>query len=150
MDVRTWNACLAEVRRVWRDSPHDLRPFTVWIAEHEPIAPDAEWPATPVVNAWLLNGGEVENRTAADYVRFVVVHSRAHWHTGSIPPPAVGVFNNRPGNTHTIGLAGFAPIVNSDLVYLHYIWGGTFGRGGVYRFDPETDALDWVRTLWLS
>lgn len=150
MDALTQHACLAEVRQLWASAAHDLRPFTVWIAEHEPVPADADWPETPVVNAWLLNERGVEERAAADYVRFLTVHSGRLWSSSRYPLPAIGVFNNRPGSTHTIGLAAFAPILDSELVYLHYIWGGTFGRGSAYRLDPQAKTLECVRSMWIA
>jgi hypothetical protein len=107
-------------------------------------------PDTFVVNAWLLSERGIEKRKAQDFVRFVAVHSGQHLRSETRPPPAKGVFNNRPSHTHTIGLAAFAPIQNLEAIYLEFIWGGTFGRGSEYRFDAKMNFLECLRNLWLS
>jgi hypothetical protein len=143
-------ACLAEIERIWRASGDGVRPPSVWIAEHGPMASANDFPTAPVENAWLMDRYAISKRTAIDYVRFITVQSGVQWSTGMTALPAEGVFNDRPGRMHTIGVAAFAPILDSALVYLHYTWGGTFGRGSTYAFDPATAKLECVQDVWIS
>jgi hypothetical protein len=150
MDPEIEQACLAEVRRAWTASAEGLRPDTAWIAEYLPVPAGTRQPDTSVVKAWLLSKAGIERRPADEYVRFLTVHYGLHWHSGIFAPMPSGVFNNRPGYTHTIGLAAFAPVEDSELIYLDYIWGGMFGRGAEYRYDAQAKALECVKTIWTS
>ena len=91
-------------------------PNTVWIAEHQPVPLDNCNATTPVVKSWLLSERGIGQRTAAEYVRFITVHSGVHWATGNVQPPSTGVF----GRVHAIGLVAFAQIENSDRIYLDF------------------------------
>ncbi|MFB9241386.1 hypothetical protein IV454_07690 [Massilia antarctica] len=141
------HACVSEIRQAWIDSGEVSRPPIVWIAEHMPVAlVDAahNYPS-PVANAWLLNDHGVERRDPQEYVRFMTVHSGYHWARGR---PPRGIFSNT--GSHPIGLAGFAPIVDTDLVALHFIWGGLWGRGSHYRYDSFANTLVCVADIWVS
>lgn len=143
-------ACLAEIHQLWLSSPEESRPELVWIALHRPIARGVDNPDTPVLRAWLLDRTGVSEKQAIDYVRFISVHSGKGWASGTSVPPAAGVFNNRFGRTHTIGLAAFAAVEDATLVYLHYIFGGTSGRGSLYVLPDTNSRLECVQNLWLS
>ena len=146
MDKSIQKACLFEIQRLWLGAEEPMRPNTAWIAEHQPVPPDTNNATTPVVKSWLLSERGIEQRTAADYVRLITVHSGTHWASGNVQPPSTGVF----GRVHSIGLAAFAHIENSDRIYLDFAWGGLFGRGAEYRFDLQTKAVELVRDFWVS
>ncbi|MEO7581102.1 MAG: hypothetical protein ABIT83_26145 [Massilia sp.] len=150
MDQLPTNACLAEIHQLWLDAKQDLRPPSVWIAEHAPVSASTDDPETPVVNAWFMDASGIAARRAIDFVRFITAHSGLPGASGACIPPAIGIFNNRSSRIHTIGLAAFAPIRDSELIYLHHIWGGTSGRGGKYLFDSEKHTLACVQNVWLS
>lgn len=142
-------ACIGELLQVWKQIPEQHRPPSVWIAEHGPVtlanATDDYSYASAVANAWLLNDHGVQKRDPQEYVRFMTVHSGIHWAWG-LPPR--GIFSNT--GRHPIALAGFAPIAGTDLIALHYIWGGLWGRGSHYRYDPLANALECTANIWLS
>ena len=150
MDMSPTNACLAEIHQIWLDASDELRPPSDWIAEHAPLSADTDDPETAVVNAWFMDAQGIDMRSATEFVRFITVHSGRYWSSGQHPPPAVGIFNNSSSSVHTIGLAAFAPIQDSELIYLHYIWGGTSGRGSKYEFDRRNGALQCVQNVWVS
>ncbi len=97
-----------------------------------------------------MDAGVPHPRGALDFVRFITVHAGGAWAQGANKPPALAVFNNRPGRIHTIGLASFAPIQESALVYLDFVWGGTFGRGSRYAYNAESRTVECVENLWIS
>jgi hypothetical protein len=150
MHAKVVEACLVEIQQLWRSSSEEHRPESVWIALHEPIALDTETPETSVLRAWLLDRTGLNPRQASDYVRFIGVHSGRGWASGTSGPVAAGVFNNRPGRMHTIGLAAFAEVAESISVYMHHIFGGTTGRGSLYEFSELTGDLKCTQNLWLS
>ena len=150
MEASITKACLTEIHQAWASLTPQMRPESVWISQHEPIQADATDTRTSVVRAWLLDANGVDPRSAMDFVRFVAVHSGKNCSSAIHPPPASGVFNNRPGSIHTIGLASFANFQDTPMIYLGYIWGGTFGRGSKYKYWPETETLDCIQNIWLS
>ena len=140
-------ACVGELLQTWKRAGDASRPPSVWIAEHGPVAlPDSEYNyPSPVVNAWLLDDHGVTRRDPQEYVRFMTVQSGRPWAWG-VPPP--GIFSNT--GRHPIGLAGFAPVAGTDLIVLHYLGGGLWGRGSHYRYDPLANALECTANIWLS
>ncbi|HEX8612722.1 MAG TPA: hypothetical protein VF800_15655 [Telluria sp.] len=147
MDDLHRQACVSEILQIWKQTEEVYRPPSVWIAEHWPVAPaDAEhdYPS-PVTNAWLLNDRGVEKRHPQEYIRFMTVQLGLHWAWGR---PPRGIFHNT--GSHPIGLAGFVRIAGTDLIALHFIWGGLFGRGSHYRYDPANNALECVVNIWIS
>lgn len=139
-------ACLAEIRQIWLGARED----SVWIAAHAPVGPETIDPDTSVINAWIMDIYGIERRSADDFVRFMTVQSGRHWSTGMSALAHTGVFNDRPGRMHTIGLAAFAAIQDTELIYLHYIWGGTTARGSKYPFDRKNATLECVQDIWIS
>lgn len=128
MDETQRQACLGELLANWKALGEEFRPPSVWIAEHGPVslanASDDSSYASPVVTAWRLNDHGLARRDPQEYVRFMTVQTGVHWAWGT---PPRGIFHNT--GRHPIALAGFAPIAATDLIALHYIWGGLFGRG---------------------
>lgn len=144
------DACLAEIQQLWQSSSEEARPESVWIALHRPVARGTEDPETPVLRAWLLDRTGLNKRQASDYVRFIGIHTGRGWASGTAVPAAAGVFNNRPGRMHTIGLASFAAVEESVSVYMQYIFGGTTGRGSLYEFSETGGCLKCTQNIWLS
>jgi hypothetical protein len=147
---RVVEACLAEIQQLWQSSVEEARPNAVWIALHKPTARSADALETPVSRAWFLDQAGLSARPAIDYVRFIGIHRGRGWAAGSSVPPAAGVFNNRPGRIHTIGLAAFARVEESTSIYLEHLWGGTTGRGSLYEFIETSGRLECTQNLWLS
>lgn len=140
-------ACVGEILQLWTQAGEASRPPNAWIAEYLPVAPaDAEhaYPS-PVVNAWLLDDHGVEKRDAQQFVRLMTVHLGLHWAWGNGPQD---IFSDI--GPHSIGLAGFAPIAGTDLIALHFIWGGLWGRESHYRYNSGADALERVKDIWTS
>jgi hypothetical protein len=144
------DACLAEIRQIWLNSPEESRPELVWIALHGPIPRDTSDPETPVLRAWLLDRTGLNEKQAIEYVRFIAIHSGKGWASGASGPPSGGIFNSGQGRVHTIGLAAFAAVEESDLIYLHHIFGGTSGRGALYGLSKTSGRLECAQNLWLS
>lgn len=147
MDDRHRQACVGEILQIWTQAGEAHRPPTVWIADHWPVAlADAGHDyRSPLANVWLLNDRGVERRDPQEYIRFMTVQLGLHWAWG-LPPR--GIFHNT--GPHPIGLAGFAPVAGADLIALHFIWGGLWGRGSHYRYDPASGALACVADIWIS
>jgi hypothetical protein len=122
----------------------------VWISQHEPILANATQADTPVARAWLLDANGMHARPAIDFVRFLTVHSGMHWSSATPPPSSAGVFYDRPGRIHTIGLAAFAHFESTSMIYLSHIWGGTYGCGAKYRYRAELGTLECIANIWRS
>lgn len=150
MEQHQQQACLNELQQLWLTAHENLRPFTVWIAEHSSISSAENALDTPVKNAWLLSSKGIEQRPAIDFVRFITVQSGTHWVSGISNSPKSAVFNDRPFHIHSIGLAAFAPIKNSETIYLEYAWGGANGRGAIYTFNPQTERIDCIKNVLIS
>ena len=150
MDPAVEQACLAEIAQAWRNAPEGLRPDTAWIAQYQPVPAGTRQPDTSVLKAWLLGALGIESRPVDEYLRFLTDQYGSDRQSGIFAPMPSGVFNNRPGLTHTSGLAAFAPVQDADLIYLDYIWGGLFGRGAEYRYEAAAKALECVQTVWTS
>ncbi|MFZ6679079.1 hypothetical protein [Undibacterium sp. Tian12W] len=143
-------ACLNEIRKIWLEAEENMRPYSVWIAEHSPVSKDCAHADTQVCHAWLMDHDGIAKRSASDYVRFRTVQSGVHWNSLTIPALPSAIFNDRPFRIHSIGLASFAPVSESELIYLDFIWGGTFGRGAHYQFDEEKQWIVCVKNVWIS
>ncbi|MFL6658690.1 MAG: hypothetical protein ACJ8GW_11495 [Massilia sp.] len=150
MDSLAQKKCLHEIERLWRLEPSDKRPEMVWIGEHEAVAPDSDTAHSDVRHAWLMDDYGVHRREAHDFVRFLAIHGDKPWATGMTKPRSTGVFHTRNGDGHIIGMASFAPIMGSELVYLEYIWGGRNGRGSRVRVVPQKQGLEYVENVWIS
>lgn len=150
MEQLVVDACLDELRSIWSSTSQELRPESFWIAQHASMDSGMSEPDTLIEAAWFFGAQGLQQKTSSDYVRFIGVHSGKGWASGTSVPPAAGVFNNRAYRTHTIGLAAFGLVRATDMIYLHYIWGGTHGRGSLYTFDHGTRRLECVQNVWLS
>lgn len=143
-------ACLDEIHKLWLEAEENMRPYLVWIAEHSPVSKDCEHPDTPVCHAWLMDRDGLVKRSASDYVRFMTVQSGVYWNSLGFPVLSSAIFNDRPSCTYSIGLASFASVRESELIYLEFIWGGKFGRGAHYKFDEERQIVLCVENAWVS
>jgi hypothetical protein len=140
-------SCLSEIERIWRQTPDGRKPWGVWIAYHQPIRRDADYPDTDVIFAWFLSNEGLQQRGACAYVRFRIVQSGKHWSSGIYPIAPSPVFG-KVHQMNEIGLASFAAVQDEPLVYLDFLWGGTYGRGDLYRIEHcgkiTLDSRIWI------
>lgn len=142
--------CLDEIHQLWLEAEENMRPYSVWIAEHSPVSKNCEHPDTPVCHAWFMDRDGIVKRSASDYSRFMTVQSGVHWNSLRFPVLPSAVFNDRSSCIHSIGLASFAPVRESELIYLEFIWGGKFGRGAHYKFDEKRQIVLCEKNVWVS
>jgi len=107
------------------------RPKTIWVAEHEPTHDPDSHIVTPVVGAWHFDGNGFHEKPVSDIVVFL---NLSVGYT-----PAVGGFE--------IGIAGFAPIVDSLDAALFWQFSGLSGIG--YRCVRESDSC-LCKEVWRS
>jgi hypothetical protein len=139
---------LSIIRSIWQRLPDERRPWGVWISYHEPIAVSAERTDTNVISAWFLTSCGITRENPWDYVRFRVIHSSYFWCSKMSRTERSPIFGG-VHEMHEIGLASFAQIDNQPLIYLGYMWGGTYGRGDRYRIDSSNKLIFDTR-VWVS
>lgn len=145
MNAEVADACLAQVQSLWTRTAENLRPFAVWIVERLPVTPPEFHEQTGVHRCWYLDDNGIASKHRLDYIRFLEMQSP---HAPSSARSAMGVFGNRQGQIHAIGLAAFAPIAGSEDVYIEYIWGAKFALGSVYAFDAAGGKLNLLDNVW--
>lgn len=141
-------SCLAEIQRIWQETPETRRPWGVWIAHHELIQKDADRTDTAVISAWFLSDKGIEKRNVWAYVRFRLIQSGKYWYSGILPPEPSPVFGG-VRQMYEIGFASFASIEREPLVYLDYIWGGLYGAGSLYRIE-HSGSITFDSQVWIS
>lgn len=147
MTLSTQQALLTDILQQWRFLAERSQPWGVWIRQYPPLRaqdcdiPKGSWPE----QVWFADEHGLHPRSIWAWRRFVAVHSEQPWCRRAWQEPAIGVF----GNPHRIGVAGFAPYVDSADLYLETIWGGTFGQG--LRVNLAEDGSVRIHSvLWLA
>ena len=122
-----------ELTTLWNRLPESRRPAYVWMRQHSSIeVRNEEYPLrTPVLAAWLLHAGAVQQRSTWEFLRFYVVQCDRIWSSLSLFPPSPLFGRTR----HEFGMAAFAGIQGTDDFYFEWVFGGTFGRATRYHWD---------------
>ena len=136
-----------ELLSAWRGVSPGLQPPNVWLRQHEAFsyASDVHQIPTPVVAAWLLQDGRIEQRSVSEFLRFYVVQGDMPWVSAQWRPSSE-IFGR---GTHEFGLAAFAPILGSSSdYYFEWQFGGLHGRG--WRYSYAAGVFTCIDSLWMS
>lgn len=137
------------IEEEWKALPNECRPWGVWITSHAPLAGKADHPLqdASIHQAWFLEGrmSMPEERNIWAFTRFWVMHFVRPW-------DEVGCASPDPqfsAPCYPLGLAAFAPYVNSPDFCLETIWGEL--RGWSRRLTFTSDgSIEQVQGLWIA
>ncbi len=141
MDEKDRQYFIYKILDTWISTQNRMRPWGVWIVEHESLPNQTYELTSDVRNAWFLSDDGIKEMGAWSYVRYLIVQSGKYWYTGCGPCPS-NIFSERLRNE--IGISGFAKYQNFDDFYLEWQFGGVFGRG--YRYSRNSKGI-LVRSL---
>ena len=149
LNAQTRQIVLHDIVKLWsqRSNVYGLPP--VWIREyavfpgnyHGEAVENYGWPC----NAWFLDESGLKERSVWDYQWFHVFQFVQPWSSlwPNLPNPALW-----GRHRYEIGLVSFAPLEGQELIYVEYIWGGTYGRGDLMRVS-EQGALECVENIMI-
>ena len=136
---------LQHIAREWTHLPDTFRPWGVWIACFDPLAPAAESILhqriePPLRRVWFLDQQGLRPRDPWEFVRFWVVQVQRPWFAGMHGPG---------GQRFEMGLAAFAPYERGNEIYLETQWGGWSGAGRRVVVDAQ-GHVHTTHDLWRS
>lgn len=110
----------------WSTITPEARPETIWVGEHEPTDnPDSPL-ISPLVAAWLFDGREFHEKPSSSMAAFLNLSAGFLNTTGSFE----------------IGIAGFAPIIDTEEVALYWQFGGLHGMGYLCSSSRGCNSCD--------
>ena len=136
-----------ELLSAWRSVSPGLQPPCVWLRQHEAFscASDVHRIPSPVVAAWILRDGCLEQRSVSEFLRFYVVQGDMPWVSAQWPPQSA-IFRR---HTHEFGMAAFAPMLGTPGdYYFEWQFGGTHGRA--FRYAYSDGIFTCADSLWMS
>jgi hypothetical protein len=138
---------IAQVLEAWRSLDPESRTPKIWLREHDPF--DLEETEiridSPVIAAWLIEDGEVEQRDVSEFVRFYAMQADRLWSSAQNPPVSP-IFGR---GVHEFGLSAFAPIVGTSRYYFEWQFAACHGRGTRFSVSPSGE-LSASENLWIS
>ena len=136
----------AELLAAWHSVPPTSRPPHVWLRQHAPFdyRSNVHRIPSPVLGAWLLTDGHIEERSISEFLRFYVVQGDRVWSSTDLPPPSP-LFGR---GAHEFALSAFAGILGTDDYYFEWQFAGLHGRGT--RYHLEGGIFQPTETLWIS
>jgi hypothetical protein len=147
LDAQRRQIILADTIAAWKQNPTS-KPPAVWIREYallpgncngETAVDDYGWPCA----TWFLDASGLHARHVWDYMWFHIFQFVQPWCSLSHPVLDSQLWGQ---HRHEIGLVSFAPLEDSELIYIEHVWGGTTGGADLERVN-EHGILECVRPL---
>lgn len=131
----------------WEKLPTRYKPPCVWIRQYPAIPLEVDELNDLTMFArrvWFLDNKGLREENVWKWRRFAVVQTQPLWAMGRDK-----ISNPVWGHPHEIGVAGFAPYLNSDKFYVEMSWGNRYGSGWQVTID-ENGKAQRERMTWIS
>jgi hypothetical protein len=151
METSCQQQLLQLIKEEWQGLPAQWRPWSVWITLHTPLAAEVHCPLQPTTrtlrSAWFLEErmNVPQERSIWAFTRFWIMHFERPW-------DATGWASDDPrfaARCYPVGMAAFAPYVDSFDIYLQTVWGGRWGLGR-HLITKADGRIEPLRGLWIA
>ena len=144
---REEQAIIELITEEWFSLPEKFKPAATWIRKYPPVPLDLDEVNDTTMSpelVWFLDESGLRQESIWKWRRFLVIHWQQPWCSSICKEPS-DIF----GNPHEIGLAAFAPYLDSDMFYVEMQWGGRFGSGWQVVINKHGKAQRKLKT-WVS